>query len=216
MKKRIFCVFCVFIKIDPATIIVQKKVKRCGRKHVQICWHWRVKGALEYQKWLSCSFQAFFTALGPRWHAGLKALSGHAGRLSSPSFNSRFNAFNLVCVVLGEICNRPETAALCFCSFFDVCWIWPWSLHFFFFFSALPPLAAPTSAQTGLIQLHQKWVHITDFRPSLILNYFFLKIEFAWGTKWGWFRVGLRFFRVGNWGLDSGLESSKSTKIQIT
>ena len=35
-----------------------------------------------------------------------------------PAFNSRLNAFNLVCVVLGEICNRP---ALCFCSFFDVC-----------------------------------------------------------------------------------------------
>ena len=29
--------------------------------------------------------------------------------------------------------------------------------------------AAPTSAQTGLIQLHQKWVHRTDFRPKYVL-----------------------------------------------
>ena len=114
------------------TIYRAQKVKRCCRNTCKspFSCHWRWKGALKYQKWLSY-FSGLFTALGP-----LKARACLAKALKPPStqqpasFNSRLNAFNLVCVVLGEICNRPETAALCFCSFFDVCWIWPWSLHF--------------------------------------------------------------------------------------
>ena len=43
---------------------------------------------------------------------GPLVLPGQLLEFPGRPFNSRLNAFNLVCVVLGEICNRPELKLL--------------------------------------------------------------------------------------------------------